>query len=79
MAAELTRILARRALHPFQVLKAVGALPDATKARDSKALRAGKGKMRNRWGSCCSTAVRPELLVPVRSAITPPCPGAVLL
>ncbi|KIZ07413.1 60S ribosomal protein L4 [Monoraphidium neglectum] len=31
-----------------EVLKAVGALPDATKARDSKALRAGKGKMRNR-------------------------------
>jgi hypothetical protein len=30
------------------VLKAVGALPDTLKARDSKALRAGKGKMRNR-------------------------------
>jgi len=32
-----------------EVLKAVGALPDATKARESKAIRAGKGKMRNRW------------------------------
>lgn len=31
-----------------EVLKAIGALPDATKARDSKAIRAGKGKMRNR-------------------------------
>jgi large subunit ribosomal protein L4e len=30
------------------VLKAVGALPDVEKARDSKALRRGKGKMRNR-------------------------------
>ncbi|GBF98594.1 60S ribosomal protein L4 [Raphidocelis subcapitata] len=32
----------------LSVLKAIGALPDATKARDSKAIRAGKGKMRNR-------------------------------
>lgn len=31
-----------------EVLKAVGALPDATKARESKAIRAGKGKMRGR-------------------------------
>jgi large subunit ribosomal protein L4e len=30
------------------VLKAIGALPDTVKARDSKAIRAGKGKMRNR-------------------------------
>jgi large subunit ribosomal protein L4e len=30
------------------VLKAVGALPDVEKARDSKAIRRGKGKMRNR-------------------------------
>jgi large subunit ribosomal protein L4e len=30
------------------LLKAVGAYQDAAKARDSKALRAGKGKMRNR-------------------------------
>jgi ribosomal protein L4 len=35
-------------LPPPQVLKAIGALPDASKARDSKALRAGKGKMRGR-------------------------------
>lgn len=34
--------------HRQQLLKAIGALPDASKARDSKALRAGKGKMRNR-------------------------------
>ncbi|KAI8466632.1 MAG: component of cytosolic 80S ribosome and 60S large subunit [Monoraphidium minutum] len=32
----------------IEVLKAVGALPDASKARESKALRAGKGKMRGR-------------------------------
>jgi large subunit ribosomal protein L4e len=31
-----------------EVLKAIGALPDAAKARESKAVRAGKGKMRNR-------------------------------
>lgn len=30
------------------LLKAVGAFQDASKARDSKAIRAGKGKMRNR-------------------------------
>lgn len=32
----------------LEVLKAIGALPDTVKARDSKAIRAGKGKMRNR-------------------------------
>ncbi|KXZ57029.1 hypothetical protein GPECTOR_1g93 [Gonium pectorale] len=32
----------------LEILKKVGALPDVEKSKDSKALRAGKGKMRNR-------------------------------
>lgn len=32
----------------LKVLKQVGALPDAEKAKDSHAIRPGKGKMRNR-------------------------------
>ncbi|KAL8484056.1 hypothetical protein ACS0TY_026666 [Phlomoides rotata] len=32
----------------LKILKQIGALPDAEKAKDSRAIRAGKGKMRNR-------------------------------
>lgn len=32
----------------LDLLKSLGAAPDSDKARDSKALRRGKGKMRNR-------------------------------
>jgi large subunit ribosomal protein L4e len=48
VADEACAALAGKTAKAVALLKAVGAYQDASKARDSKALRAGKGKMRNR-------------------------------